>query len=253
VCGVVVESVLDESPEYGYDDQGTDISYTSSFSGTIIDTNSALTNKLQKSAMTAKEAESREIKQVIDLVCDALRISSPNVIRDAAIDLAERLRDRVKICGKKRYAAYVVAVHISCQLNNAERELRTFSNVCQVDIKNLNFAVNTFHQYLGDQLARHSAEKSHESLISSTVSKLDISEEHKKILRKHALDMFDEYPDMFDSGRKPRTIISAILLINVFRLDIPIDVKTIASSMNISHAAISTAAREISKVHRISF
>lgn len=249
-CGVVLESVLDESPEYGYDENGTDISYASSFSGVVIQTDNALTNKIQKTMMTSADVEASEMKKTIHTICDAFRIPSPNVIRDTAIELCSNLREKVKICGKKRYACYAVAVYFACSLNNATRELRTFNTVCSVDIKNLNFAVKTFRQYIGEQLVEKNP---HSALISSTIAKFSISEEHKKTLRKLVLNMTDQYSDIFDSGRKPRTIIASLIMINIFRSDVPLDVREIADVMQICHSSISSGAKELSKTYNIKF
>jgi len=249
-CGVVLESVLDESPEYGYDENGTDISYASSFSGIIIQTENALTTKIQKTLMTAADAEASEMKKTIHTICDAFHIPSPNVIRDVAIDLASNLREKVKICGKKRYACYAVAVYFACSLSHAKRELRAFHTVCAVDIKNLNFAVKTFRQYIGDKLVETN---SHDALISSTIAKFSISEESKKLLRKLVLNMVDQCAGIFDSGRKPRTIIASLIMVNVFRSDIPLDVREIADVMQICHSSISSGAKELSKTYNIMF
>lgn len=249
-CGVVMESVLDESPEYGYDENGTDISYASSFSGVVIQTDNAVTNKLQKTMMTSADVEASEMKKTIHTICDAFHIPSPNVIRDTAISLASKLREKVKVCGKKRYACYAAAVYFSCSLNHAKRELRTFSTVCSVDIKNLNFAVKTFRQYAGELLVD---QNSHEALISSTIAKFSIPEESKKTLRKMVLNMVDQCTDIFDSGRKPRTIIASLIMMNVFRGDISLDVREIADVMQICHSSIASGAKELSKTYNIQF
>ena len=250
-CGVVLERVLDESPEYGYDENGTDISYASSFSGVVIQTDNALTNKIQKTMMTSADVESGEMKKTIHTICDAFHIPSPNVIRDTAIELSSMLREKVKICGKKRYACYAVAVYFACSLNHAERELRSFHTVCSVEIKNLNFAVKTFRQYIGEQLVEKN--NPHDALISSTIAKFSISEEHKKTLRKLVLNMADQHTGIFDSGRKPRTIIASLIMINVFRSDVPLDMREIADVMQICHSSISSGAKDLSKIYNIEF
>jgi len=250
-CGVVLESVLDESPEYGYDENGTDISYASSFSGVVIQTDNALTNKIQKTMMTSADVESSEMKKTIHTICDAFHIPSPNTIRDTAIELASNLREKVKICGKKRYACYAVAVYFACSLSHAKRELRTFHTVCSVEIKNLNFAVKTFRQYIGEQLVEKN--NPHDALISSTIAKFSISEEHKKTLRKLVLNMAEQNTDIFDSGRKPRTIIASLIMINVFRSDVPLDIREIADVMQICHSSISSGAKDLSKTYNIEF
>ncbi|AGE58989.1 hypothetical protein PBCVOR070422_130L [Paramecium bursaria Chlorella virus OR0704.2.2] len=250
-CGVVLERVLDESPEYGYDENGTDISYASSFSGVVIQTDNALTNKIQKTTMTSADVESSEMKKTIHTICDAFHIPSPNVIRDTAIELSSMLREKVKICGKKRYACYAVAVYFACSLNHAKRELRSFHTVCSVEIKNLNFAVKTFRQYIGEQLVEKN--NPHDALISSTIAKFSISEEHKKTLRKLVLNMADQHTGIFDSGRKPRTIIASLIMINVFRSDVPLDMREIADVMQICHSSISSGAKDLSKTYNIEF
>jgi transcription initiation factor TFIIIB Brf1 subunit/transcription initiation factor TFIIB len=167
-----------------------------------------------------------------------------------AIGLASNLREKVKICGKKRYACYAVAVYFSCSLNHAKRDLREFHTVCTIDIKNLNFAVKTFRQYIGDKLVE---KNSHDALISSTISKFSIPEQSKKLLRKLVLDMVDQCTGIFDSGRKPRTIIASLIMMNVFRSNISLDVREIADVMQICHSSISSSAKELSKNYNIQF
>jgi transcription initiation factor TFIIIB Brf1 subunit/transcription initiation factor TFIIB len=251
-CGVVMEMVLDESPEYGYDDNGADVSYTSSFSGTTVQfSDNKLANKLQVTAMTNADVKAQEMKRTVDTICSAYHIQTPHIIRDMAMELATKLDECVRICGKKRFASYAAAVYFSCKLNNAYRELRSFSEVCGVDIKNLNFAVKMFKEHLNEYISPKNSP--HDTLVSSTILKFNIDEESKKLLRKVVLNMIDAHSDIFDSGRKPRTIVAALLLINVFCHNIQLDVRDIAESMGICHTSIATCAREISKVYGIQF
>jgi hypothetical protein len=254
-CGVVIETVLDDSPEYGFDESGQDISYTSNFSGTIVSFDSRdapLAAKFQNTTMTAQESRRLEMVKTVNTICDAFHIHNPSTIRDTAIELVDKLEEcGVKLNGKKRFASYAVAVYYACKLNQASRELRTFAEVCCMEAKNLNFAVKTFKETIPDVLQRTSSE--HEVFLSSTIAKFYLDNAAQNTLRKGCLDFLAKYPQIFESGRKPRTIIAAVILIQVFNSDVPLVAKDISATMGISHSSVATAAKEISKLCNVPF
>ena len=254
-CGVVLETVLDDSPEYGFDDQGNDVSYVSNFSGTIVSfdgQNAPLAAKFQNTTMTAAETRRLEMVKTVNAICDAFHIPNPSVIRECATDLVDKLDERgVKLNGKKRFASYAVAVYFSCKLNDASRELRSFASTCSMDAKNLNFAVKVFKESIPDILRKNTSE--HEIFLSSTVAKFSLDDASRKTLRKISLGFINKYPQIFETGRKPRTVIAAVILIQVFNSDVPMDAKDISATMGISHSSVATAAKEISKMCNVSF
>lgn len=255
-CGVVMEAVLNDEPEYGYDEDGNDISYVSSFNGIEIDfgiNQYQFANKLQDRTMTSVDIKHNEMKKTVHIICDALKISNPNIIRDQAVGLLDEMEKRnVHLNGKKRFASYAVAVFYACKLNDASRELRTFSTVCSMDMKHINFAMKIFRETLADVISQRKNSE-HYVLINSTISKFDISSEDSRVLRKNVIDFADEHPDIFETGRKPRTIIAALIMIIIFKFDIDIDVKKISDVMEISHSSISIAAKEITKITGVQF
>lgn len=257
VCGVVMEMILDETAEYGYDRDGNDISYVSQFSGSKIDFKTpnvtTYSNKLQDRTMTSKDIKHNEMKKTIDAICDAFKIPLPSIIRDQAVGLMEKLEERgVFPHGKKRFASYAVAVFFSCKLNDASRELRSFATTLSMDIKDINYAVNLFRQELPELLVRRTTSE-HEVLLNSSLKKMDLDSGVERVMRKNALDIMSEHSDIFETGRKPRTVIAGLLMIMVFRHDLGIDVRKISASMDISHSSVSTAAKEISKMCKIEF
>ncbi|ABT16850.1 hypothetical protein ATCV1_Z716R [Acanthocystis turfacea chlorella virus 1] len=254
-CGVVIEMVLDDSPEYGFDGEGNDISYTSNFSGTIVSfgsQNAPLAAKFQNTTMTAQESRRLEMVKTVNTICDAFHIHNPSIIRECATDLVDKLEERgVKLNGKKRFASYAVGVYYACKLNQASRELRAFAETCCMDAKSLNFAVKTFKETIPDVLQRTSSE--HEVFLTSTIAKFYIDNASQNTLRKNCLDFINKYPQIFESGRKPRTIIAAVILIQVFNSDVPLVAKDISATMGISHSSVATAAKEISKLCNVPF
>lgn len=255
-CGVVMEAVLNDEPEYGYDEDGNDISYVSSFNGMEIDfgnNRSQFANKLQDRTMSSMDIKHNEMKKTVHIICDALKISNPSIIRDQAVGLLDEMEKRnVHLNGKKRFALYAVAVFYACKLNEASRELRTFATVCSMDMKNINYAVKIFREKMPDIISQRKTSE-HSVLINSTISKFDISSEASRVLRKNVLDFADEHPDIFETGRKPRTVIAALIMIMIFKFDIDIDVKKISDVMEISHSSISIAAKEITKITGVQF
>jgi transcription initiation factor TFIIIB Brf1 subunit/transcription initiation factor TFIIB len=247
-CGVVLEAVLDSAPEYEYSENGRDVSFSSTFEGHTLNTYCMRgKDSLRASLMTSDEVKMFEATKVVKTICDSLRIPADHVIRSTAMDLIKRLTERVQINGKKRHASYAVAIYLACKLNNAERELRAFETASGIDIKNLNFALAKYREF------NMNVSSTHESLASLSIYKLDMDDQTKKTLRKHVLDMIDQYPDVFSGSRKPRTIVGALILINAFRNGIDIDMQNISTAMEIGFTSISTAARDISKTFGIAF
>jgi transcription initiation factor TFIIIB Brf1 subunit/transcription initiation factor TFIIB len=253
-CGVVLEMVLDDSPEYGFDTEGNDISYTSNFSGTIVSFdshNAPLAAKFQNTTMTATESRRLEMVKTVNIICDAFHIHNPSIIRECAIDLVDKLEENTKLNGKKRFASYAVAVYYACKLNHASRELRSFASTCSMDIKYLNFAVKVFKETIPGVLQKTASE--HEVFLSSTIAKFSIDSASQNKLRKFSLNFINTYPQIFETGRKPRTIIAAVILIQVFNSDVPLVAKDISTVMGISHSSVAVAAKEISKMCNVPF
>jgi transcription initiation factor TFIIIB Brf1 subunit/transcription initiation factor TFIIB len=253
-CGVVMEMVLDDGPEYGYDCEGNDISYTSNFSGTIVSfntQNAPLAAKFQNTTLTAVESRRLEMVKTVNIICDAFHIHNPSIIRECAVDLVDKLEEHIKLNGKKRFASYAVAVYYACKLNHASRELRTFASTCSMDIKDLNFAVKVFKEAIPNVLQKTASE--HEVFLSSTIAKFSLDDASQKTLRKICLNFINKYPHIFESGRKPRTIIAAVILIQVFNSDVPLVAKDISTVMGISHSSVAVAAKEISKICNVPF
>lgn len=257
ICGVVIEPVFDDSPEYEYDDMGNDISHTSSFTGSAIAFGSSvdcsLANKLQNMTLNNQEVKHNEMQKTINIICDAFKISHPNIIRDQAIGLVEKLEERnVRLHGKKRFASYAVAVFFSCKMNNASRELRSIASVCSMDIRDLNYAVNVFREKLSD-LTMNMCSSEHEILVDSTLRKIDFDSETYRIIWKNMTKFVREHQEIFETGRKPRTVVAGLLMIMVFTHSPGFDIRKISKALDISHSSISTAAKEISKMCDISF
>lgn len=251
-CGVCVEMILNEAPEYGYSGDGQDISYVSCVPGHSFNfADDPLKHKLQETNMSGDDVREQEMKKTIYKVCDAFHIYPPHIIRDQAIFLAKSLEEKFRLKGKKRIASYAVAVYFSCKLNDAFRELRLFSSLFGIDIKAINAAHNAFKEYLSDIVTPKRSP--HEPLICSTIFNFDLDPPARNTLRKSVLNMVDQYPEIFESSRKPRTIIAALILINAFLTDTKISVRTIAEGMKICHSSIVTCAKEISKEHGIAF
>lgn len=252
-CGVVMEMVLNDGAfEYEYTDDGRDISYHSHVEGHTFDfSTDPLKHKLQQTNMTGDEVRHQEMKKTIYAVCDAFHIYAPHIIRDQAIELSKRLEEKIRLKGRKRIASYAVSVYFSCKLNNAFRELRLFSSLFGLDIKAINAAHNAFKEHLPDVVTPKSSP--HEPLVSSTIFNLDLDVHARNVLRKATLDMIDQYPQIFDSSRKPRTIVAALILMNVYRTNTRISVRDISKCMNTCHSSVATCAKEISKEYDIKF
>ena len=79
----------------------------------------------------------------------------------------------------------------------------------------------------------------------------DIAQKQK--LRKNVLDMIDFMTASFETGRKPRTVVSAIIIINMFMLDIKFDKKTVSTKIGICSQSIDTCIRDLKKEYNLVF
>lgn len=255
-CGVVVEQILDDGLEYHYTEDGIDVGFHGAeSSGTFMDVDNKLSKRLQASLMTKEDLDNRDMKDVLTQICLALKISLPNVIFDTALEIARLHREKVRLSGRKKNAAYAAAMYFSCKINNSEREIRLFSTTCCIDIKLLNFGIKSIKENLSDSqyMKVTKEENKHSALLSQFVSRLNISSEDAKKLRRDSLNMMDSIPDVFDSGKKPRTILSALIFINVFRLNIDIDKKEMSTALSVCSQSVDNCMNFIRKTYKIDF
>lgn len=255
-CGVVVEQVFSEEIEYHYNENGEDVGFHGTeSSGTFMDVDNKLQKRLQASLMTKEDLDNRDMKDVLTQICLALKISLPNIIFDTGLEICRLHRQKVRLSGRKKNATYAAAMYFSCKINNSEREIRLFSTTCCIDIKLLNFGIKSIKENLSDSqyMKETKEENKHSALLSQFVSRLNISPDEAKKLRRDSLNMMDSIPDVFDSGKKPRTILSALIFINVFRLGIDIDKKEMSTALNVCSQSVDGCMHFIRKNYKIDF
>jgi transcription initiation factor TFIIIB Brf1 subunit/transcription initiation factor TFIIB len=253
---MVVEQVFSEEIEYHYTQDGKDIGFHGTeSSGTFMDDGSKISKRLQASLMSKEDLDNRDMKDVLTQICLALKISLPNIIFDTALEISRLHREKVRLSGRKKNATYAAAMYFSCKINNSEREIRLFSTTCCIDIKLLNFGIKSIKENLNDSqyMKVTKEENKHSALLSQFVTRLDISSDEAKKLRRDSLNMMDSIPDVFDSGKKPRTILSAIIFINVFKLGIDIDKKEMSTALNVCSQSVDGCMNFIRKTYKIDF
>lgn len=257
-CGVVIEQVLCDSPEYQYSGDGVDNGFHGLENYSIyIDDGRALTKRLQASLLTPAETDARHTREILSTICGAFRIPLPNVIMDTAVCIASAYRERVVLSGRKRTAVIAASFYYSCKIHNSAREIRTISTVCSMDIKLINFGIKTIRETLNESTYMVSSEgktsSSSHTLARQFIQLLDIDNDKHSALCKSVLDMIDVTADVFSSGKKPRTIISSLIIINLFRLNIKFDKRDVAREFKVCIQSIDRCMRDLRKEYDIDF
>ncbi|ABU43688.1 hypothetical protein PBCVNY2B_171L [Paramecium bursaria Chlorella virus NY2B] len=257
-CGVVVDSILDESPEYQYDDRGHDIGYhgqQGASLGTVMDTNNKLTKRLEASLADTSDMILYEIKNVAEQVCLAIHIRVPHIIHDTAVEIASIHRERIYLSGRKKIASIAMAVYFACKLHGADREIRLFSTSCCIDMKLLNFAIKSIKEHLKDTkyIIISNSENKYHALITQFTERLNISTENIKKLRRNSNIMLDNISDIFDTGKKPRTIVASIICICALTNDMNLDLKEISRATNVCSQSISKCISYMKNKYNIDF
>ena len=256
-CGVVVDTVLDDTVDYAYDDDGTN----NGFHGiegysTYIDDKSALSKRLQASLMTTDEKLMRDRREVVTIICDAFKIPKDNIIFDTTISIASLHHDKVKLSGRKKIALLAAAFYFSCKIHHAARDARTVANVCGLDIKLLNFGIKSIRENLSDSQYMSTSNRNttaNHTMAGQFIAMLDVDNGMMKTLRKNVWNLIDALSDSFDSGRKPRTVVSAIIVICMFQLSISVDKKEVATKFGVCSQSIDSAMRSLKKEYSLEF
>jgi transcription initiation factor TFIIIB Brf1 subunit/transcription initiation factor TFIIB len=256
-CGVVVEQVLDDTPDYAYGDDGSN----NGFHGiegysTYIDDKSALSKRLQAFLMETDEKLMRDRREVVTIICDAFKIPKENVIFDTTISIASMHHDKVKLSGRKKVALIAAAFYFSCKIHHAARDARTVANVCGLDIKLLNFGIKSIRENLSDSQYMSTSNgntSAHHTMAEQFIAMLDIDNGTMKMLRKNVWNMIDKLSDAFESGRKPRTVVSAIIVICMFQTCISFDKKEVATKFGVCSQSIDSCIRSLKKEYGLQF
>jgi transcription initiation factor TFIIIB Brf1 subunit/transcription initiation factor TFIIB len=206
----------------------------------------------QVTAMSAADVRMHDINKSIEAICDAFRIQYRSILYYTAIDLSQKLEEKVRICGRKRKASYAAAFYFACKIHNAFRELRTIADVCGFDLKDLNYGVRMFNEHLADVVSVRE-ESPHENLVYSSILELSIDDAKKRSLRVSILDVMKKHSDLFYGGRKPRTIAAALILLLGVKHGAGLTAVDVSKNLKISHAALMTCARELSTTYNIAF
>ncbi|ABT14553.1 hypothetical protein NY2A_B154L [Paramecium bursaria Chlorella virus NY2A] len=257
-CGVVVDSILDESPEYQYDDRGNDIGFLGQQGaslGSIIDTNNKLTKRLEASLADTSDMILYDIKNIAAQVCNAIHIKVPHIIHDTAVEIASLHREKIYLSGGKKFASIAMAVYFACRLHGADREIRLFSSSCCIDMKLLNFAIKSIKEHLKDSkyIIIANGENKYYALVIQFTGRLNISTNHVKKLRRDCNTMLENISDIFDTGKKPRTIVASVICICSMQNSLNLDLKEISTATNVCAQSISKCVAFMQKNYDIDF
>lgn len=210
-CGVVVEGhILDDTPTWAE---------TAAPSPKRRRTGDAAGGKERKlrCVVDPKEASLMDGIKVIDHFVGRFGLSTTSAIATTAKELFTDLHAVKGVRSDTRQALAAAAVYYGCKMENAGRELRLVSQVCEVDAKALNAAASEYKESLHAQ-AYHPklfAGLQAGKLIDMFLDRLRLpADQRRRVWRAaHALD--ESLVDLMDCGRKPRTICSGILYMAV--------------------------------------
>lgn len=227
-CGVVLEPVLFSGPEYGYDDDGIDVSHVgmpNARLGTVMADVVGVSKRVMAASIDRGDAFERDVRVAVEAVCRSMHISSTSILEQSK-DMFERYLRARPSSGESRRAAVAACVFYACKNDRIDRELRAFSVACQIDIKTLNAAIKA----VNDELRCGTFEtRGFETLVSTYVGRLDLTKDDRRVLwRETVASLSDED---FDSGKKPRTIVGAALYTTARKFGINV------SKQDIMHAA----------------
>ncbi|APC25555.1 Transcription factor IIB [Only Syngen Nebraska virus 5] len=257
-CGVVLEMVLDETPDYQYDDAGADMGHyglAGASLGTMIDTHSTLTKRLEASLADKPDLVIQEIKNIAAQVCQAIHIRIPHVIYDTSVEIAKLHRDKIYLSGGKKIASIAMSVYFACKLHNSDREIRLFSSACSIDMKLLNSAIKSIKETLKDTkyMTVANSDNKYYALVTQFIGRLHITEEDTKKLRRDSNNMIDRVSSIFDTGKKPRTIVATIIYMCALSNNMDIDMREISIATNVCSQSIGKCLTFIKKEYNIDF
>lgn len=233
-CGVVVvQNVLCEDRDWSFDeyDDQSRVGAPGASLGTCLFDVPGVSRKTMACAADREDVVKRGIKASIEATCAALRIYTPSVISTTAEAMFEVYS---KACpglhGESRTAGFAACVYYACRSRRADRDLRSVSLACRVDMKALNAAAAAVNDALrGTPYAPLIAESSPGEMIGRCVSALDLPPADRKRLFGEAHRVFEE--TYTDSGKKPRTVLSDVLKTASVRLGLPLTKKHIATAV----------------------
>jgi hypothetical protein len=231
-CGVVLEPVLYDGPEWGYDDNGKDVSHVgmpNSRLGTVMSQVIGVSKRVAAASIDHHDTVDRNIRIVIEDVCKNMRITSLT-ISEAAREMFEKYVRAKCPNGESRRAAAAACVYYACRNERLDRELRAFSIACQIDVKTLNAAVKAVNDELRCSTFDVST-RGFDTLVVTYLERLRLTpEEHRALWRETLASLSVED---FDSGKKPRTIVGGALYASARKLGINVSKQDVMNAAGV--------------------
>jgi transcription initiation factor TFIIB len=231
-CGVVLEPVLHDGPEWGYDDEGRDASHVgmpNSRLGTVMGPVDGVSKRVAASSVDRADAAERHLKTIVEDVCKAMRIASKTISARSAEMFEKYVRLRFP-SGESRRAAAAACVYYACRNERLDRELRAFSIACQIDVKTLNAAVKSVNDELKCGTFDVST-RGFDTLVVAYLERLPLSPaEYRAVWRETLASLSVED---FDSGKKPRTIVGGALYASIRKLGIEVSKQDVMAAAGV--------------------
>ena len=243
-CGEVIEMVLDDSVPYNFDN-GIDDGYhgvPNSFLGSHIEI-SKLHTRLQESLKTPQEVSSREYGKDIDDVCRLLNIPPDHVVCHTAKEISQKRREKHNCHRRKATAAS--CVYLSCKIHKAARELRLISSKCSIDMKSLSRELKTVMEIVKYETS-FDVTSSYHAIAIQFIQNLGYSD--LRNIKRHVLNMLEMYDSLFDHGKKPRSLVAAIVFAVSNKFEPSIDIHQVSSASGVCGQTIIKTLAFIKKV-----
>jgi len=237
-CGVVLDHILYDGREWGFDDSGKDVGHVGQAGarlGTIMDPFDRVSKRVVAASADRTDVSERENEGIVDTQCRSLKISS-TVISATAKDMFRIHLSAKTLGGETKQAAAAACLYYACRAERANRELRLISSVCQIDMRAMNAAAKTVKDTLrttayGPKIAEHNG--GIEALVDVFLDRLRLPPDDRRALWRYTTKTLREVEYLFDSGRKPRTIVGGIIYVAAANLHMDIPKKNIMEAAGV--------------------
>lgn len=232
-CGVVMESrIMDDRPTWCPEDSGVGADHRRA-------------KRARRECCATEDPRDASLRaglREVDRLVSCFRLSSNSNIAITARELFKDVHEARGVRADARRAMAAAAVYYGCKLEDAGRELKMVSDVCEVDPRALNAAVSAYKEALPDKpyyprlFARLQAGK----LIDVCLDRLRLPVEVRKRMWRAAHRLDERLVETMDCGRKPKSLCSGVLFLAASHegLDSQIGKREIATACSVNQQTI---------------
>ena len=231
-CGVVMEQILYDNGCFNDDDH---VGQAGAALGTVMATTS-LPKRILAHTEDRVVAREKDLDALVDGVCRSLAIRVPSVINHTAKHMFHIHMTSNSPAGESKHAVAAACVYYACRVERASRELRFISSVCKIDMRAINAAAKSVKDSLRDgTYAPHIVDHDGgmEALVDVFLDRLHLHPPDRKTLWRETNKKLRSMGGIFDTGRKPRTIVGGTIFITAMQLGLNIPKKHILEAAGV--------------------